>query len=114
VDAEPSGEARGVPLGLSAEQPFDERLSAQAEVLSDVAEDAGQRADPEGRVARDGDVVLAAFESGQSKMAAGLTSHPVAQVSERLREIVAGDVPRQSQAVMTSSRTKWSRMILGS
>jgi hypothetical protein len=47
-------------------------------------------------------------------VAAGLTGHPVAEVTERLREIVAGDVPRQSQAVMTSSRTKWSRMILGS
>ena len=47
-------------------------------------------------------------------MAAGLAGHPVAEISERLREIVAGDVPRQSQAVMTSSRTKWSRMILGS
>ncbi len=83
-------------------------------MLSDVAEDAGQRADPEGRVTRDRDVVLAAFESGQPKMAAGLAGHPVVQASERLREIVAGDVPRQSQAVMTSSRTKWSRMILGS
>jgi hypothetical protein len=51
-----------VPPGLSAEQTFDERLSAQAEVLSDFAEDAGQRADPEGRVTRNGDVVLTAFE----------------------------------------------------
>jgi hypothetical protein len=47
-------------------------------------------------------------------MAASLTGHPVAEVTERLREIVTRDVPRQSQAVMTSSRTKWSRMILGS
>jgi len=71
-------EASEVPLGLPAEQAFDQGLSAQAEVLSDVAEDAGQRADPEGRVTRDGDVVLTAFESGQPKMAAGLTSHPIA------------------------------------
>jgi hypothetical protein len=39
-------------------------------------------------------------------MATGMTSHPVAQVSEGLREIVTGDVPRQPQEVMTSSRTK--------
>jgi len=103
-----------VPLGLSAEQAFDELLSARSEVLSNVTKHAGQRTDPEGRVTRNGDVVLTAFESSQPQMAAGLTGHPIAQVSERLREIVAGDVPRQSQAVMTSSRTKWSRMILGS
>jgi hypothetical protein len=65
-------------------------------------------------VTRYGDVVLTAFESGQPEMAAGLTGHPVAEITERLREIVAGDVPRQSHAVMTSSRTKWRRMILGS
>src|SRR4029453_4140990 len=28
---------------------------------------------------------------------------------DRLREIVAGDVPRQSQTVMSASRTKWRR-----
>ena len=63
---------------------------------------------------RNGDGVRTAFEGGQPKMAAGLTGNSVAQVSERLGEIVARDIPRQSQAVMTSSRTKWSRMILGS
>ena len=103
-----------MPLGLSAEQAFDQRLSAHAEVLSDVAQDTGQRANPEGRVTRNSDVVFPTFESSQPDVAAGLTGHPVAEVSERLREIVARDVPRQSQAVMTSSRTKWSRMSLGS
>jgi hypothetical protein len=33
---------------LSAEQAFDQRLTAHIEVQGDVAEDAGQRADPEG------------------------------------------------------------------
>ena len=42
------------------------------------------------------DVALAAFESGQSKMAAGLAGHPIAKVSDRLREIVAGDGPRST------------------
>ena len=107
-------EAGGGPLGLSAEEAFDQRLSAQAEVLSDVTEDAGQRANPEGRVPRNSDMMFTAFESGQPNMAAGLAGHPVAEISEGFREIVAGDVSRQSQAVMTSSRTKWSRMILGS
>jgi hypothetical protein len=35
-----------------------------------------------------------------------LTGHPVAEVGECLREVVAGDVPRKPQALMTSSRTK--------
>jgi hypothetical protein len=39
-------------------------------------------------------------------MATGLTGHPVAQVSKGVREIIAGDIPRQPQTVMTSSRTK--------
>jgi hypothetical protein len=95
-------------------QAFDQRLSAQAKVLSDVAQDASQRPDPEGRVPRNSDMMFTALEGGQPNMAAGLTAHPVAEVSERLRGIVARDVPRQSQAVMTSSRTKWRRIILGS
>ena len=32
---------------------------------------------------------------------------------ESLREIVTGDIPRKPQALMTSSRTKWSRMTFG-
>ena len=100
-------------IALSTEEAFDQRLPGQTEVLGDVTQDAGQRAHPEGRVTRDGHVVLTAFGSGKPNVAAGLTGHSVAEVTERLREIVAGDVPRQSQAVMTSSRTKWSRMILG-
>ena len=105
--------SRVPPRVSSAEQAFDQRLAAQAEVLGDIAENAGQCTDPEGRVARNREVVLAAFEGGQSQVAAGLTRHLVAQATEDLGEIVTGDVPRQPQAVMTSSRTKWSRMTLG-
>jgi hypothetical protein len=46
-------------------------------------------------------------------MAAGLSSCPVAEITKNSRELVTGDVARKSQAVMTSSRTKWSRMTLG-
>ena len=58
-------------------------------------------------------MMLATFECGQSEMATGLTSDPVAEITECLREIVPRDVPRQPQALMTSSRTKWSRMTFG-
>ena len=68
-----------------------------------------------GRVlgAEGGDVVLATFERGQPEVAACLASDPVSEIGERLCEIVTGDVPRKPQALMTSSRTKWRRMILG-
>jgi len=75
-------------------------------MLSYVAQDAGQGTNAEARVLRNRNVVRAAFEGGQPKMATGLTGHPIAQVSEGCREIVTGDVPRQPQAPMTSSRTK--------
>jgi len=91
---------------LSLEQAFDQCLSGQTEVLSYVAQHAGHGTNAQARVTRNRDVVLAAFEGGQPKMATCMTSHPVAQVSEGLREIVTGDVPRQPQEVMTSSRTK--------
>ena len=83
-------------------------------MLGHIAQDTGERTDAEACMARNGDMVLAAFECCQPKMATGLTGHPVAQLTKGLREILAGDVPRQPHAVMTSSRTKWSRMTLGS
>jgi hypothetical protein len=42
-------------------------------------------------VAWDRDVMLAAFDGGQSEVAAGLPSDPVAEISEGLREIVTGE-----------------------
>ena len=98
---------------LSPEQPLDEILTGQGEVLRHVAQDAGQRSNPECRVAGDGDVMLAAFESGQAEVTTSLAGYPVAEIGESLREIVTGDIPRKPQALMTSSRTKWSRMTFG-
>ena len=82
-------------------------------MLAHVAEETGQRPDPERRVSGNGDVVLATFEGGQSKVATGLASDPVSEIGEGVREVVTGDVPRKPQALMTSSRTKWSRMTFG-
>ena len=78
-------------IWLSREQALRQRLSGQTEVLSDVAQDTGQGTNPEARMTRNRDVVLAALGSCQPKMATGLTGHPVAQVSEGLREIVTGE-----------------------
>lgn len=79
----------------------------------DVAQDASERADSEGRMTWDGDMMLTTFKGRQAKMAAGLAGRPVAEIAKNSRELVTGDVARKSQAVMTSSRTKWSRMTLG-
>jgi hypothetical protein len=76
--------AAGCPASplLSPEQAFDQRFSAQAEVFGNIAQNAGQCADPQGRVTRDRDVVLPAFEGRQPQVAARLTGDPVTQVSE--------------------------------
>jgi hypothetical protein len=88
-------------------------LAAQGEVLGHVSEESGERANPECCGRGYGDVVLATFECGQAQMATGLAGEPVSEIAEGRREIVTGDVPRKPQALMTSSRTKWSRMIFG-
>ena len=67
----------------------------------------------ERRVAWDGDVMLAEFNGGQSEVGASPAGQPLAEIGEGLREFVTGDVPRKPQALMTSSRTKWSRMTFG-
>ena len=94
------------PILLPPEQPFGEFLAGQGEMLGHVAEETGERRNPERSVAWDGDVMLATFEGGQSEVATGLTGDPVPEIGEGLREVVTGDVPRKPQALMTSSRTK--------
>jgi hypothetical protein len=101
------------PKGLSAEQTFNEFVTGQAKMLSYITQEARQGPDTEGSVARNRDVVLATFESGQSEVAPGLAGHPITQIGQGFREVVTGDVPRKPQALMTSSRTKWSRMTFG-
>ena len=91
---------------LPPEQPLGEIVSGHREVLRHVAEDTGERPDPQWRVAWNGDVMLAAFGGGQAEVTSRLAGHPVAEVRKHLREVVTGDVPRKPQAVMTSSRTK--------
>ncbi len=51
-------------IWLSREQALRQRLSGQTEVQSDVAQYAGRGTNPEARVTRNRDVVLAAFERG--------------------------------------------------
>jgi hypothetical protein len=57
--------------------------------------------------------MLSAFERGQPEVATCLAGHPVPEIGKSLREVVTRDVPREPQALMISSRTKWSRMTFG-
>ena len=58
----PAGDrAFGGRRALLSEQPFTERFARYVEVLSDVAQDAGQRTDAESGVAGDRDVMLTSF-----------------------------------------------------
>jgi len=82
---------------LSLEEPFEQRVPGHTGVLGSVAQDTGQCADSQGRVARNGDVMLAALKRGQSEVAAGLTGHPVAQASEAL----ARSSPETSRGSLT-------------
>lgn len=47
----------------------DQRLASQAQVRGHVAQEARERADAEGRMTWDGDVMLTAFKGRQAKMA---------------------------------------------
>jgi hypothetical protein len=73
---------------LSPEQPLDQFISAQGEVLGHVAEKTGQRPNPQGCVAWDGDVVLATFKGGQPEVATRLAGDSVSEIGEGPREIV--------------------------
>jgi hypothetical protein len=81
---------------LSPKQPLHQLLPAQGEVLGrHVAKETGERPNPERSVARDGDVVLATLECGQSEMATGSAIDPITEITECLGEIVPRDVPRR-------------------
>ena len=72
----------------------------------DVGQNAGERANPKFRVARNRDVMFAALMSGQTHVASGLTGDLISDAPEDSDEIIAAQSARQSHAVMTSSRTK--------
>ena len=101
------------PKGLSAEQTLNEFVTGQTKMLSYVTQETRQGPDTEGSVAWNRDVMLATFEGGQSEVAPSLAGNAVSELDEGFREVVTGDVPRKPQALMTSSRMKWSRMTFG-
>src|SRR4026207_771915 len=61
---------------LSREQALDQSLSSQPEVLSDVAQDAGESPNAEASMPRNCDVVVAGPRRGHPKMATGPDGSP--------------------------------------
>lgn len=100
-------------LSPAAEDSLFDSGAAHLEMLRHIRKDGGEGTDSEGRMARNGDVVLAAFEGGEAKVATSLPGDAVSADRELSGKIFPGYVAGKSHAAMTSSRTKWSRMTLG-
>ena len=90
-----------------SEELFEEFAALHAEVLRDIGQDRGERADPERRVGRDGDVVLAALARREANVAAGLSGDAVTEAPECSDKLGAIQITRQAgaHAAITSSRT---------
>ncbi len=75
-------------------------------VARGITEDRGEGANPERVVPEDREAVFAVPVCRQAEMASCLTSDPVVERAESLTELLAGDIPREPHAAMTSSWTK--------
>ena len=75
-------------------------------MLGDIRQNRRKRADAKAIVLGNGDVMLASLQRSQAKVAAGLTSDPVAKQSQGMGKIRSRDVAGKSHTLITSSRTK--------
>lgn len=97
----------------SPEQSLDQVVAAHPEMLGNVREYRGERADAQRIVARDGYVVLAFLVGGEAHVAAGLAGCFLAERPQRPREVGARQVPGEPHRAISSSLTKWSRIMAG-
>src|ERR1035438_10320196 len=82
-------------------------------VRSHVAQNALERSDLNRAVVGDNLVVFASLLRRHPQMGTALSRDNVAQLAQRLRQLRTAEVPRRLHRASTSSRTKWSRIILG-
>jgi hypothetical protein len=75
-------------LSSSEEEP-DQLVAAQFVVPPNVSEEAAERTDPYRVVIRDGDVMLTVPIRGQADMAARLSRCPVAELLQRLDQVLS-------------------------
>ncbi len=74
-------------------------------MVRDLGQNARHRADSKWGMGGNRKVMLSSFEGGQPHVAARLTSHAIAQLLERSRQLDSSEIPRQPHAAITSSRT---------
>src|SRR5919106_424631 len=98
---------------LAAEEQSGQPGAGQIVVSSHVRKNSGERSDADGIVVGNRDVVLAVPLGRQANMATGLTGDLVAEFAQSPGEVASGQIPRQSHAAKTSSRTKCRRITFG-
>lgn len=96
-----------------SEEALDDVISAEAGVLRDVGQNAGECTNTQGIVDGQGDVVLATACGCEAQVAARLSGDLIAEDAQTPGKICSRDVAREPHTAMTSSRTKWSRMRRG-
>lgn len=91
-----------MPREESAKQRIDDSLAVEAVMIGHIRHDAGERANAERLVPRNREVVLAAPLGGEPQMAPHLPGRLVPKPGQSCRQVIAGDVTRQSQVVSSS------------
>jgi hypothetical protein len=81
-------------------------VAADLQVIRYVIQDSRQGSNLQRIVRRNGNVMLGWIIDGEPNMAAGLARYAITYTRLCFNKLGAGQVPRQSHAAMTSSRTK--------
>jgi hypothetical protein len=79
-------------------------IPIDSKMFGDRREDARQSSDTKGVVSGNRDVMLGRKTDCEAEMAPSLPRGAIAQPRQSLRELIAGDIARQSQTAMISSR----------
>ena len=82
-------------------------------MLCDISKNCGQRANSQRIVPRNRNMMFSVLLSRETYVAARLSCHLIAKNFQRLSELIAFQIAWKFHTAITSSRTKWSRMILG-
>ncbi len=98
---------RNPPLQMgSAKEAFGEFLTHHAQVVGNLAEYGGHCSQAQGRVQRYGYMVFPAGLRCEALVTSRGSSCLVIKCCQKPGQLKSGDVPRQSQTAITSSRTK--------
>ena len=94
---------------MRLEEQNQQLLSRHLVMRRDIAQDPCQRADLDGPVVRNGDMMRAVAGSGQPDVSSALSCHLVPQLAQRLDQFLARKVTRDPHAAITISFTMCRR-----